>query len=677
MPKAFLLTLQRVATRRWRVGLFVLFLIPFVAVFHTAAWVSDDAYITFRTVDNIVQGHGARWNVGERVQAYTHPLWMMLHVPVYAVLGEIAWSTVLLSFGCMLFAFWLLVGRVARGPWAFVCAVAVCFGSRALTDYLCSGLENPLTCVWVAVFATWFLATDPKGGGGEGKADPPLWALSVVIGLAMLNRMDSVLLFAPAMLYRVWESPLKWRTKIWQAGVGAGVIGLWMVVSLIYYGVPLPNTAYAKLGTGLSQWDLVAQSRHYFRNSLEMDPVTLPVIVGTFLLAWCLGDRRARWWALGLPLYLLYVVKIGGDFMAGRFFAVPLFMAACLVARAPIRLDWRTVGVPLVVLGFSLFGRHPLIVQGPSYFLERHGVIGEHGVADERQFYYSNTSLRFGILQEGWPWAGPDGEIFKKRKDQEEKRAKEGHEERLVFVHGNMGFLGFYAGEPIHIIDSYALTDPLLSHLPATFYSGWRIGHFHRRIPEGYVKSVEQGKNLVESPKTRELWSHIRRVTQGPIWSGERWWSIWWLNTGALEHLVDEDLARFGDARRADMERMRRVKGNEAAAFESPSASGSSSPSLMPLPSLSATSACSIKSHSHLFESPSSSESRLGLHCSSSLKLMSTSRPMSPLIAMSTPPPASNPPFAMSLPAMSAPSTRRMSRSEGLATHRSSASLYT
>jgi len=29
------------------------------------AWVSDDAYMTFRTVDNFVQGHGLRWNVAD------------------------------------------------------------------------------------------------------------------------------------------------------------------------------------------------------------------------------------------------------------------------------------------------------------------------------------------------------------------------------------------------------------------------------------------------------------------------------------------------------------------------------------------------------------------------------------------------------------------------------------
>ncbi len=39
---------------------------------------SDDAYITLRTVDNFINGYGLTWNISERVQAYTHPLWMFL-----------------------------------------------------------------------------------------------------------------------------------------------------------------------------------------------------------------------------------------------------------------------------------------------------------------------------------------------------------------------------------------------------------------------------------------------------------------------------------------------------------------------------------------------------------------------------------------------------------------------
>ncbi len=49
------------------------------------AWVCDDAYISFRTLENLLDGYGLRWNVDERVQVYTHPLWLLLVAPFRAL----------------------------------------------------------------------------------------------------------------------------------------------------------------------------------------------------------------------------------------------------------------------------------------------------------------------------------------------------------------------------------------------------------------------------------------------------------------------------------------------------------------------------------------------------------------------------------------------------------------
>lgn len=54
------------------------FTLIFSFIFIRSAWVVDDAYITFRTIDNFIHGYGLTWNTMERVQVYTHPLWMIL-----------------------------------------------------------------------------------------------------------------------------------------------------------------------------------------------------------------------------------------------------------------------------------------------------------------------------------------------------------------------------------------------------------------------------------------------------------------------------------------------------------------------------------------------------------------------------------------------------------------------
>lgn len=73
---------------------FALLFVVYAALLVTHAWMVDDAYITLRTVDNFVNGFGLRWNSDERVQVYTHPLWMFACAAVYAVTHE-AFYTVL------------------------------------------------------------------------------------------------------------------------------------------------------------------------------------------------------------------------------------------------------------------------------------------------------------------------------------------------------------------------------------------------------------------------------------------------------------------------------------------------------------------------------------------------------------------------------------------------------
>jgi len=62
------------------------------------AWVGDDAYITFRTIDNLLAGYGLTWNVDERVQVFTHPLWMLLMVALRWITGEFYYTVLVLSF---------------------------------------------------------------------------------------------------------------------------------------------------------------------------------------------------------------------------------------------------------------------------------------------------------------------------------------------------------------------------------------------------------------------------------------------------------------------------------------------------------------------------------------------------------------------------------------------------
>src|SRR5262245_6422538 len=61
----------------------------FLAVLVRTAWISDDAAITLRTVLNVTHGFGLTYNVAERVQTFTHPLWLGLLTAGYLVVRNV------------------------------------------------------------------------------------------------------------------------------------------------------------------------------------------------------------------------------------------------------------------------------------------------------------------------------------------------------------------------------------------------------------------------------------------------------------------------------------------------------------------------------------------------------------------------------------------------------------
>src|SRR5207245_3096218 len=112
----------------------------FLYVWFQNSWVGEDAYITGRTVWNVLHGYGLRWNVAERVQAYTHPLWLMVITPFYWLTGEPYFTSIAVSIALALTTVWLILRR-APSAWSAAAGLTVLIGSRAFIDYSTSGLE--------------------------------------------------------------------------------------------------------------------------------------------------------------------------------------------------------------------------------------------------------------------------------------------------------------------------------------------------------------------------------------------------------------------------------------------------------------------------------------------------------------------------------------------------------
>ena len=307
--------------------------------------------------------------------------------------------------------------------------------------------------------------------------------------------------------------------QLWRDGRAAGrrlllavaPLLAWEAFSLVYYGFLLPNTAYAKLGTGIPAGDLARQGWWYLEAALRHDPGALAVIVAGLALALWRGDRTRRLWAAGVALYLAYVVRIGGDFMLGRFLAVPLFVVVALAADLVpgARRGWVVAGV--LVLG-ALVPGGPLLSATPkpgAWF---------HGIADERAYYYANTGLlprlRPGFVEHEHVIAGRQARAITEQKGE------------AFQVFESIGFFGYYAGPKLHIIDALALGDPFLARLPVPTPRdprSWRIGHFKRALPDGYRETIADGRNVIADPRLARLYDDVRLVTTGGLFEPARW----------------------------------------------------------------------------------------------------------------------------------------------------------
>jgi arabinofuranosyltransferase len=101
----------------------------------SVGWLSDDSFITLRVVANVWDGYGLRWNAIERVQVFTHPLWMLLLGAAYGITREAFWTVIALSLASVALLLTLVTTRVARTGTSAWLAVALLASSKAFVEF--------------------------------------------------------------------------------------------------------------------------------------------------------------------------------------------------------------------------------------------------------------------------------------------------------------------------------------------------------------------------------------------------------------------------------------------------------------------------------------------------------------------------------------------------------------
>lgn len=432
------------------------------------AWTSDDAFITFRVAEQWVAGHGPVFNAGERVQVFTHPLWLLL-------LTAWRWCGASLFPGAMALSVAVFAAGLAALFWTFrdkPLALATCatllFFSRTVVDFASGGLETPLSFALFAFSAAALRAGRPRA------------ALAFLV-LLPLNRLDLL----------PWAAPFAWLAAEGRMSSRARALA-WLcapafayaVFATIYYGSPLPNTANAKLAE--SAFSRLDEGLGYVVASLAVDPgsiglVIAGVVAATLRLARArtpgIDERLAGASLAAAGVAFAYAIWAGGDFMLGRFllpglWALALAWLASFPANAPEprSVAWTAKCLALLALLVAVGGSSTtqlwigLDPESPRRYIFRAGAI------DERRNYI--------------PWFGAFSPRPLPRHADEPLIATP----RVLIT---LGWGAYYGKLPQPYVDFFALSDPLLARtLPVGF---GRPGHGVRPWPREFWRWREEG----------------------------------------------------------------------------------------------------------------------------------------------------------------------------------------
>ena len=109
------------ATRQGSRPIHLLLFLPWLGLLgyltHTAWFLCDDAFISFRYVRNLLEGHGLVFNPGEYVEGYSNFLWVLELAALWGAVGLRPEHTApWLSVACTVGTLAAMLGWVARLP---------------------------------------------------------------------------------------------------------------------------------------------------------------------------------------------------------------------------------------------------------------------------------------------------------------------------------------------------------------------------------------------------------------------------------------------------------------------------------------------------------------------------------------------------------------------------------
>lgn len=424
------------------------FLIIFFLQSSKISFIQDDTYISMRYAQNLAEGRGLVFNPNEKTEGFTSFLWVIilslayklnLNPEQFSVIASTlsgALVIVLTYLICILTLKRFSAKEPARNQTSHFYLVSLPIFplftfNMAYIYWSVSGMEETFF-IFLFLLSLYFLIKYFEKNR--------LHYSFVIFGiLACLTRPEGFLLI-PAMILFKFIILKKQRLRIFnrrlmiELSVFSAVLSVFILLRLLYYGYPLPNTFYAKSGFSLFhlkrgfEYLLSFLTTNIFYGSL----IIIPLIISIILKA-----KRLLTLILSAVFFCLLIALIGGDVLPLHrlFFPVlPLiYLSFVLSFEAIVNRSFNKVFLPLVYLLFTCVACFGSYANEKSIVLEKRGY--ELGLVEKMKTYAA--------------WV----------KQKQEETGKP-----LTVALSTIGAFSYYSGA--NVIDLAGLTDEYTAHHP-------------------------------------------------------------------------------------------------------------------------------------------------------------------------------------------------------------------
>ena len=521
---------------------FVLCCLPWLVLLGwltSVAWfLCDDAFISFRYVRNLLEGHGLVFNPGEYVEGYSNFLWVLELAALWGVFGlrpedAAPWLSVACTAGTLAAMLWWVAripGLRQRRVVAWMALGLVCSSATFAVWTSGGGLETRQFTFFVVLAVVCLSLYRQRLRG--------LVAVSLSLAAAAYTRPEGPLIAACCFGWFVVQRMVEtgrlrpdrrlWRELAYLVMPFVVLVAAHFLFRYAYYGEWLPNTYYAK---HIRPW-YETGFRYVCAAALETG---LYLLLPLACVALQVGWRARRELMYALPLlcistHLAYVMRIGGDHFEYR----------------PLDFYWPLLAVPasvgIVWLGDRVRNcfRRPTGRSIPGTTLALFFAVVFYASVLQNSYLYTLARLNRPILNIAFGLSGSvpgiqplDAIINDLLRDSMQQfvgtramyhrrfaaqRIRDWssyeHMDRDVLpddARMAMAAIGIppYYVPALTIVDIYGLTDAKVARHPVETENRYRLMAHDRRPPPGYLD--ERGVNFTILPPVEDgLWALTR-----------------------------------------------------------------------------------------------------------------------------------------------------------------------